>query len=144
MVDIDGVKAVFAIREVPNPKALPDLADRLRGQLGDPAVVVLGAGGEGRASLLVSATPGAVARGVKAGAVVKIAAAVVGGGGGGRDNMAQAGGKDPAKLPEALAAARARDRARGCGFWRLITVRLAAASRSAIPPGRWRRRSSRY
>jgi len=107
VVDINGVKAVFEIREVPNPKALPDLADKLRGQLGDPSVVVLGAPGDGRASLLVSATPGAVARGVKAGAVVKIAAAVVGGGGGGRDNMAQAGGKDPSKLGDALAAARA-------------------------------------
>ncbi len=107
VVEIGGVKAVFEIRDVPNPKALPDLADKLRGQLGDPAVVVLGAPGEGRASLLVSATPGAVALGVKAGAVVKIAAAVVGGGGGGRDNMAQAGGKDPSKLPDALVAARA-------------------------------------
>ncbi|RKQ86904.1 alanyl-tRNA synthetase [Solirubrobacter pauli] len=107
VVEIGGVKAVFEIREVPNPKALPDLADKLRGQLGDPAVVVLGAPGEGRASLLVSATPGAVAAGVKAGAIVKVAAAVVGGGGGGRDNMAQAGGKDPEKLPDALAAARA-------------------------------------
>ena len=68
---------------------------------------MLGAPGEGRASLLVAVTPGAIARGVKAGAVVKVAAAVVGGGGGGRDNMAQAGGKDPAKLPDALAAARA-------------------------------------
>ena len=92
---------------VARPVPLPDLADRLKGQLGDPAVVVLGAPGEGRASLLVSVSPGAVERGVKAGAVVKVAAAAVGGGGGGRDNMAQAGGKDPAKLPDALAAARA-------------------------------------
>jgi len=107
VVEIDGVKAVFEIRSVPSPKALPDLADRLKGQLGDPAVVVLGAPGEGRASLLVAVTPGAVERGVKAGAVVKVAAAAVGGGGGGRDNMAQAGGKDPEKLPDALAAARA-------------------------------------
>ncbi|MDA0178809.1 alanine--tRNA ligase [Solirubrobacter phytolaccae] len=107
VVEIAGVKAVFEIRDVPNPKALPDLADKLRGQLGDPSVVVLGAPGEGRASLLVSATPGAVAAGVKAGAIVKVAAAVVGGGGGGRDNMAQAGGKDPSKLPDALVAARA-------------------------------------
>ena len=41
------MKAVFEIRDVPNPKALPDLADQLRGQLGDPAVVVLGAPGRG-------------------------------------------------------------------------------------------------
>jgi alanyl-tRNA synthetase len=92
VVTIDGVRAVFEIREVPDPKALPDLADRLKNQLGDPAVVVLGAPGEGRASLLVAATPGAVSRGVKAGAVVKVAAQAVGGGGGGRDTMAQAGG----------------------------------------------------
>jgi alanyl-tRNA synthetase len=48
-----------------------------------------------------------VSRGVKAGAIVKVAAAAVGGGGGGRDNMAQAGGRQPEKLPDALAAARA-------------------------------------
>jgi alanyl-tRNA synthetase len=70
-------------------------------------VVVLGAGGEGKASLLVAATPGAVERGVKAGDVVRVAAKVVGGGGGGRDTMAQAGGRDAAKLPEALETARA-------------------------------------
>ncbi|HWK25417.1 MAG TPA: alanine--tRNA ligase [Solirubrobacter sp.] len=107
VVEIDGIRAVFEIREVPSPKALPDLADRLKNELGDPAVVVLGAPGDGRVSLLVAATPGAVERGVKAGAVVKVAAAAVGGGGGGRDTMAQAGGKDPEKLPDALAAARA-------------------------------------
>jgi alanyl-tRNA synthetase len=106
-VEIDGVRAVFAIREVPNPKALPDLADRWKNDLGDPAVIVLGAPGEGRASILVAVTPGAVERGVKAGAIVKVAAAAVGGGGGGRDSMAQAGGKRPEKLPDALAAARA-------------------------------------
>ena len=57
--------------------------------------------------MIVAATPGAVERGVKAGAVVKVAAQVVGGGGGGRDNMAQAGGREPEKLPDALEAARA-------------------------------------
>jgi alanyl-tRNA synthetase len=107
VVELDGVRAIFEIKQVPNPKALPDLADRLKNQLGDPAVVVLGAPGDGRASLLVAVTPGAVERGVKAGAVVKAAAAVVGGGGGGRDTMAQAGGRDPDKLPDALDAAHA-------------------------------------
>jgi alanyl-tRNA synthetase len=51
-------------------------------------------------------TPSLVERGVKAGEIVKVAAQVTGGGGGGRDTMAQAGGKDPSKLDEALAAAR--------------------------------------
>jgi alanyl-tRNA synthetase len=106
-VALDGIKAAFEIKQVDNPKALPDLADRIKNQLGDPAVVVLGAPGDGRATLLVAATPGAVERGVKAGAVVKVAAAVIGGGGGGRDNMAQAGGRDPEKLQDALDVARA-------------------------------------
>jgi len=107
VVELDGLRAVFELRDVDSPKALPDLADRMKNQLGDPAVVVLGAGGEGRASLLVAATQGAVQRGVKAGEIVKVAARVVGGGGGGRDTMAQAGGREPEKLPDALAAARA-------------------------------------
>jgi alanyl-tRNA synthetase len=106
-VELDGIKAAFEIKQLDNPKALPDLADRIKNQLGDPAVVVLGMPGEGRVNLLVAATPGAVERGVKAGTVIKAAAQAVGGGGGGRDNMAQAGGKDPEKLPDALAAARA-------------------------------------
>jgi len=106
-VDVDGVKVLVEQVEGAGPKALPDLADRARGKLGDAAVVVLGTAAEGRVGLLVSATPAAVQRGVKAGQVVKLAAGVVGGGGGGRDTMAQAGGRDPDKLPDALAAARA-------------------------------------
>ena len=107
VVELDGVRAAFELRDGAPPKSLPDLADRMKNQLGDPGVVVLGAGSEGKASLLVAATPGAIERGVKAGDIVKVAAKVVGGGGGGRDNMAQAGGREPAKLPEALDAARA-------------------------------------
>jgi len=83
------------------------MADRMKGRLGDPSVVVLGVPGDGKVNLLVAATPGAIERGVKAGDIVRAAAQVVGGGGGGRDNMAQAGGRDPDKLPEALDTARA-------------------------------------
>ncbi|MEA2123456.1 MAG: alanyl-tRNA synthetase [Solirubrobacteraceae bacterium] len=104
--EVDGVRVLVQTTDA-DPKALPDLADRLRGQLGETAVVVLGVPGEGKVSLVASATPAAVARGIKAGDLVKTAAQVVGGGGGGRDTMAQAGGRDPAKLPEALDAARA-------------------------------------
>ncbi len=106
-VDVDGVRVLVTTAEVADPKALPDLADRLRGQLGETSVVVLGVAGDARVSLIASATPAAVERGVKAGAIVKLAAGIVGGGGGGRDTMAQAGGRDPDKLPEALDAARA-------------------------------------
>jgi alanyl-tRNA synthetase len=103
---LDGVSVVLEIKRLANPKGLPDLADRIKNQLPDPAVVVLGVSGEDRVNLLVTATPGAVERGVKAGDIVKAAAQVVGGGGGGRDTMAQAGGREPDKLPQALDVAR--------------------------------------
>ncbi|MEO8689278.1 MAG: alanine--tRNA ligase [Solirubrobacteraceae bacterium] len=103
--DVDGVKVVVEMKDVANPKLLAEIADRIKGKLGDPSVIVLGTRGEGRVNLLVAATPAAIARGVKAGDIVKAAAQVVGGGGGGRDNMAQAGGRDPDKLPDALKSA---------------------------------------
>jgi alanyl-tRNA synthetase len=56
---------------------------------------------------VANVAPAVAERGVKAGDVVRAAAQVAGGGGGGRDTMAQAGGRDPEKLPEALATARA-------------------------------------
>jgi alanyl-tRNA synthetase len=107
--DVDGVRVLVARTGVADPKALPDLADRLRGALGESAVVVLGAVSDppARVHLIASATQGAVQRGIKAGAIVKAAAQVVGGGGGGRDTMAQAGGRDPGKLDDALSTARA-------------------------------------
>jgi alanyl-tRNA synthetase len=104
--EIGGARVLVAQADFEDPKAMPDAADRLRGQLGDPSVVVLGSAAGGRVALLVAASPGAVERGVKAGSVVKAAAAVVGGGGGGRDSLAQAGGRDASKLPEALETAR--------------------------------------
>ena len=88
-------------------KALLDLADRVKGKLGDSAAIVLGTAVDGRVHLVAAVAPALVQRGVKAGEVVKAAAQVAGGGGGGRDTMAQAGGRDPDKLPEAIAAARA-------------------------------------
>jgi alanyl-tRNA synthetase len=104
--EIDGVRVLAEQSPVSEPKAMMDLADRLKNALGD-AAIVLGGTGEGRVHLVVAVTPAVVERGVKAGSVVKIAAQAVGGGGGGRDTMAQAGGRDPEKLPDALAAARA-------------------------------------
>ena len=104
--EVAGVPVLSATVEVADPKALPELVDRLKGKLTD-AAIVLGGAHEGRVHLIVGVAPALVARGVKAGAVVKAAAAVVGGGGGGRDTLAQAGGRDPAKLDDALAAANA-------------------------------------
>jgi alanyl-tRNA synthetase len=104
-VAVDGAHVLAAAVPVDDGKALLDLADRLKGRLGE-AAIVLGAAGEERVDLVVSVTPGVVARGVRAGDIVKVAAAEVGGGGGGRDTLARAGGREPAKLPQALAAAR--------------------------------------
>jgi alanyl-tRNA synthetase len=104
--ELDGARVLSATVDAPDPKALPELVDRLKGRLPD-AAIVLGGALDGRVHLIVGVAPSVVARGVKAGAVVKAAAAVVGGGGGGRDTLAQAGGRDPEKLQDALDAARA-------------------------------------
>jgi alanyl-tRNA synthetase len=101
-----GASLLAAVVDVTDPKALPDLADKLKAKLGDSAVV-LGAVADGKVHLVATVAPALVARGVKAGAIVRVAAEVTGGGGGGRDTMARAGGRDPDKLPEAIAAARA-------------------------------------
>ncbi len=84
---------------------LLDLADRLKARLGD-AAIVLGAASDGKVDLVASVAPALVARGVKAGEVVRLAAAEVGGGGGGRDTAARAGGREVEKLPDAITAAR--------------------------------------
>jgi alanyl-tRNA synthetase len=102
---IAGTPVLATTVEVPDAKALLDVADRVKGRL-PGAAVVLGTAADGRVQLVASVAPALVERGVKAGAIVKAAAAVVGGGGGGRDTMAQAGGRDPEKLGEALATAR--------------------------------------
>ena len=81
--------------------------DRVKGRLGE-AAIVLGAAAMGGRTLVAASRPALVERGVKAGAIVKAAAEVVGGGGGGRDTMAQAGGRDPDKLDEALRSPRSR------------------------------------
>jgi alanyl-tRNA synthetase len=104
--EIGGVRVVAQVVEAPGARALLDLSDRVRQTLGG-AAVVLGCAAEGRAHLVANFAEEVVARGLKAGDVVRVAAEVAGGGGGGRDTMAQAGGRDPDKLPDAVAAARA-------------------------------------
>jgi alanyl-tRNA synthetase len=106
VVDAAGAPMLAAMVDVPDAKALLDLVDRLKGRI-DDAVILLGAAVDGRVHLLASVAPTQVARGVKAGAVVKAAAELVGGGGGGRDTLAQAGGRDPEKLGEAIEAGEA-------------------------------------
>jgi alanyl-tRNA synthetase len=99
-----GVRIVTGEVGEMDADALLDLSDRVR-QKADPAAVVLGAREDGRCHLVANFSGAAVERGANASDVVKAAAALVGGGGGGRPTMARAGGREPAKLAEALAAA---------------------------------------
>jgi alanyl-tRNA synthetase len=80
---------------------LREFADKLRGKAGS-AAVLLGMEIDGKVSLLAAVTRDVIAKGAKAGDCVREAAKVVGGGGGGRPDLAEAGGKNPDKLPEAL------------------------------------------
>ncbi len=82
---------------------LRELGDQLKEKIGD-GVVVLISEKEGKVNLIAMATEGAMAKGTHAGNLIKGIAALVGGGGGGRPNMAQAGGKNPAGIDDAIAA----------------------------------------
>jgi alanyl-tRNA synthetase len=102
-----GVQVLVAATELADQRSLLDVANRIQSSLGDPVVQVLGGGDGDKVALVALASPGAVEQGLSAAELVRAAAGVVGGGGGGRDDMAQAGGRDPAKLDDALAEARA-------------------------------------
>jgi alanyl-tRNA synthetase len=104
-VDRDGARVLVASVDAPDGTVLLDLADRLKNKLGN-AVIVLGTAGQDRVELIASVSPQLVERGVRAPEIVRTAAAAVGGGGGGRDTLARAGGREVARLPEAIAAAR--------------------------------------
>jgi alanyl-tRNA synthetase len=105
--DLAGARVLAAEVEAPDAKTLLEIADRVKGRLGSDSAVLLGTAADGRVHLVASVAPARVERGVRAGMVVKAAAEAVGGGGGGRDTMAQAGGREPEKLPDAIASGRA-------------------------------------
>jgi alanyl-tRNA synthetase len=104
--EVGGVNVVVAAAELADQKALLDVANRVQSMLGGASAVLLGGGAGDKVALVSLASEEAVGRGISAAKLVREAAAVVGGGGGGRDDMAQAGGRDPSKLDEALATAR--------------------------------------
>jgi alanyl-tRNA synthetase len=105
--ELAGVQVLVAATELTDQKSLLDVANRIQSTLGGDVVQVLAGGGEDKVALVTLATPGAIAKGLSAAELVRTAASVVGGGGGGRDDMAQAGGREPAKIDDALGAARA-------------------------------------
>ena len=105
IVDIKGVKLLAMKVEGVEMNELRNLGDQLKKDT-DDGVVVLASQVDGKVNLMVMAGESAVKKGAHAGNIVKAVAGFVGGGGGGRPNMAQAGGKKPEGIDEALLAAK--------------------------------------
>jgi alanyl-tRNA synthetase len=101
-VEIDGAKVVAGRLEGADKDALSAAIEKIIKRIGS-GVVVLGSAADGKVTLVAAATDDLVERRVHAGNIVKEIAKTVDGGGGGKPSYAQAGGKNPAKLDEALA-----------------------------------------
>ena len=100
--EVKGTKLLATSVDGVDMNGLRDLGDQLKDKLGEGVVVLLSAQ-DGKVNMIAMATDGAVKAGAHAGNLIKGIAALVGGGGGGRPNMAQAGGKNPAGIPAAIA-----------------------------------------
>ena len=105
VVEVKGLKLLASAVDGVDMNGLRDLGDQLKEQLGE-GVIVLASSCEGKVNLIVMATDAAMKQGAHAGNLIKSIAGKVGGGGGGRPNMAQAGGKNPAGIPDAIAEAK--------------------------------------
>jgi len=101
--EVGGVKLIATEVADVDMNGLRELGDQLKEKLGE-GVVVLASAKDGKVSLVAMATDGAVKAGAHAGNLIKAIAGKVGGGGGGRPNMAQAGGKNPAGIADAIGA----------------------------------------
>ena len=99
--EIKGVKLLAAKLEGVDMNGLRDLGDQLKEKLGE-GVVVLASVNDGKVNLMATATDEAQKKGAHAGNLIKAIAVLVGGGGGGRPGMAQAGGKNPAGVDDAI------------------------------------------
>ena len=102
--EVKGAKLLAVNVDGVDMNGLRDLGDQLKAKLGEGVVVLL-SNLDGKVNMISMATDGAIAKGAHAGNLIKGIAALVGGGGGGRPNMAQAGGKNPAGIPAAVAEA---------------------------------------
>ena len=102
--EVKGVKLLATVAEGVDMNGLRDLGDQLKEKLGEGVIVMASNAGD-KVNLIAMATDGAMAKGAHAGNLIKGIAGLVGGGGGGRPNMAQAGGKNPAGIPDAIAKA---------------------------------------
>jgi len=107
---VGETKVIVAETPGANPNLMRQLIDQLRKRADSTAVLLGAAAGESKVVLVAGVSRDLIKRGVSAGNWVKEVAPVVGGGGGGKPDMAQAGGKEPGKLPEALETAKAKIR----------------------------------
>lgn len=105
VTEVNGVKLLAASVSGVDMNGLRDLGDQLKEKLGE-GVVLLASDLDGKVNLVAMATEEAMNKGAHAGNLIKAVAGKVGGGGGGRPNMAQAGGKNPAGIPDAIAEAK--------------------------------------
>ena len=99
--DVNGIKVLVKALSGVDMNGMRDLGDEAKQKLGE-AVILYATENDGKVNLMATATEGAVKKGAHAGNLIKEVASLVGGGGGGRPNMAQAGGKNPAGIPDAL------------------------------------------
>lgn len=99
--DIKGVSLLATSVSGVDMNGLRDLGDQLKTKIGEGVIVLL-SDCDGKVNMIAMATDGAIAKGAHAGNLIKGIAALVGGGGGGRPNMAQAGGKNPAGIENAM------------------------------------------
>lgn len=98
---INGINVIsYALSDI-DGNSLRDLADKIRNKIGS-GVVVLFSNSQGKVNLIAMATKDSVEKGIHAGNIIKEVSKIVGGGGGGRPDMAQAGGKNPEKINEAV------------------------------------------
>ena len=98
---VGGINVVVEVLENQEMDDLRKIGDVLKEKIGS-GVIVLGSSNQDKVNFVAMATKDAVSKGVHAGNLVKEAAKIAGGGGGGRPDMAQAGGKNPQKIQEAL------------------------------------------
>ena len=99
--DVNGIKVLVKALSGVDMNGIRDLGDEAKQKLGE-AVILYATENDGKVNLMATATEGAIKKGAHAGNLIKEVASLVGGGGGGRPNMAQAGGKNPAGIPDAL------------------------------------------
>ncbi|MDE6181897.1 MAG: alanine--tRNA ligase, partial [Eubacteriales bacterium] len=98
---LNGIDILMSKLSNMDMETLRNMGDKIKEKLNE-YVILLASENDGKVNFIVMSSEEAIKKGLKAGDIVKMAATICGGGGGGRPNMAQAGGKDPSKIDEAI------------------------------------------